>query len=153
MPDQVPGSNPETPKQEGQPKEPVRNPYIMNFLKLLIQKTGPVPPAEMLKKLLDDMYRLFENLLGQNMIKALPEDKQREYKAMSDDLYSLSYDKIGEIFDKHVPDYEGVMKRSMKEFAEIFSKNRSTNPEDYSIPVEPFEGYRGAGSALGESED
>lgn len=149
MPEQKPVSTPESTGQEAQPKsaEPVRNPYILNLMKLLVQKTGPVPPPELLKKLLDDMYRLFECMLGQNMIKALPEDKQREYKALSDDLYALTYEKIGDIFDKYVPNHEDVMKSTMKEFAEVFSKNRSTNPEDYCIPVEPLEGYQGVGSS------
>jgi hypothetical protein len=125
--------------QSPQPKkgsDPARNPYIMNFCKVLIEKKSAAPPPEELKKLLDDMYRLFECMLGQNMIKALPEPIRQEYLAMTEDLASLTYENIGAVFDKNVPDYELVMKDTMKEFAAIFLKNKTFSPEHYPVPVE-----------------
>lgn len=116
--------------------EPVRNPYIMNFCKVLVEKKGAAPPPEVLKKLLDDMYRLFECMLGQNMIKALPEEIRKQYVAMTEDLSALTYEKIGEVFEENVPDHEQVMKSTMKEFAEIFMKNKTFSPEHYPVPVE-----------------
>ena len=125
--------------QSPQPKagaEPARNPYIMNFCKVLVEKKGAALAPEALKKLLNDMYRLFECMLGQNMIKALPEPVRREYLAMADDLSSLTYEKIGVVFDKSVSDYELVMKDTMKEFGAIFLKNKTFSPEHYPVPAE-----------------
>ncbi len=113
-----------------------RNPYILNFCKVLVEKRGEEPEAEPLKKLLDDMYRLFECMLGQNMIAALPEEVRKEYLALSQDLSKLSYEKIAAVFDRNVPNYEVVMKDTMKQFAEIFLKNRTFRPEDYPVPAD-----------------
>ena len=122
----------------GQPRssDPVRNPYIVNFCKVLVEKKGEKPAPEALKKLLGDMYRLFECMLGQNMIQGLPEDVRQRYLDLASDLSKLDYDKIREIFDRNVPDYERIMKETMKQFADIFMKNRDFNPGDYPVPVE-----------------
>lgn len=109
----------------------VRNPYILNFCKILVEKKGETHEPEALKKLLDDMYRLYESLLGHNMVNSLPEDVRSEYLNLTEDLSKLNYDKIGEIFDKSIPNYEQIMKETMKQFAEIFMKNREFNPQDY----------------------
>jgi hypothetical protein len=110
--------------QKQAPSGPVRNPYIMNFLKLLVEKKGEQHEPDDLKKLLGDMYRLFESMLGQNMVNALPEDVKKQYLAMTEDLPNLSYEKIGAVFDTNVKNYEQVMKATMKEFAETYLKNR-----------------------------
>ncbi|MEN6483747.1 MAG: DUF5663 domain-containing protein [Syntrophobacteraceae bacterium] len=122
--------------RQPRPSEPVRNPYIVSFLKVLVEKKGENLGPEALKKLLGDMYRLFECMLGQNMIQALPEDLRQQYLNLASDLSKLDYDKIAGIFDKNVPDYERVMKETMKQFAEIFMKNRTFRPEDYPVPVD-----------------
>ena len=111
----------------------LRNPHILNFCRVLVANKGDRHGPESLKKLLHDMYRLFENMLGQNMVKALPEDVRARYLALTEDLSSLKYEQIGEIFDAHVPDHEAVMKRTMREFAEIFMRNRTFNPADYPV--------------------
>ncbi len=114
---------------------PIRNPYIMNFCKVLVEKKGEKHEPADLKKLLEQMYRLYENLLGQNMVKALPEDLRQEYLVLSKNLDELSYEKIAEIFDKNISNYEEIMKSTMKEFAELFMRNRKFDPKDY--PVSP----------------
>lgn len=116
---------------------PACNPYIMNFCKVLVERKGEKLAPEPLEKLLNDMYRLFESMLGRNMIDALPEDIRKEYLLMSEDLQSLSYEKIGSVFDANVPDYPQIMKNTMKEFADIFLKNREFNPEDYPVGSRP----------------
>jgi hypothetical protein len=115
---------------------PVRNPYIINFCKVLVEKKGENLEGDALKKLLNDMYRLFECMLGQNMIEALPPKAKEEYTKISEDLSKLSYEKIGEIFDKNIPNHEEVMKGTMKQFAEIFMKNREFDVKDYPVPLE-----------------
>ena len=121
--------------QKPAPAAPIRNPYIMNFLKVLVEKKGEQHQTEDLKKLLGDMYRLFEAMLGQNMVNALPEEVRKQYLAMAEDLPNLNYKKIGAVFDENVKHYERIMKDTMKQFAEIYLKNRQFSPEHY--PVEP----------------
>lgn len=121
---------------KAKPADPVRNPYIVNFCKVLIEKKGEKLEPEVQKKMLNDMYRLFENMLGQNMIKALPEDLRKQYLSMTEDLSSLNYDKIGEVFDESIPNYQEIMKDTMKQFAEIFMRNRQFDPLDYPVPIE-----------------
>jgi hypothetical protein len=116
--------------------EAARNPYIVNFCKVLVEKKGEELEAEVLKKLLDDMYKLFECMLGQNMVNSLPEDLRKHYLSLTEDLAKLDYEKIGEIFDKNVPDYERVMKETMKQFADIYMRNRVLDPRDYPVPVD-----------------
>ncbi len=127
----------ETPEKPA-PSEPARNPYIMNFCKVLVEKKGEGHTPEVLKKLLDDMYRLYEAMLGRNMVNALPEDVRKEYLAMAEDLAHLNYEKIGEVFDKNISNYQEIMKDTMKQFADIFMKNREFNPKDYPVEIEPI---------------
>jgi chromosomal replication initiation ATPase DnaA len=124
--------------QKDTPSGPLRNPYIMNFLKTLVEKKGEQLQPDDLKKLLGDMYRLFESMLGQNMVVALPEEVRKQYLAMTEDLSNLSYEKIGAVFDKNVKNYEQVMKETMKQFADIYFKNRQFSPDHYPVrlPVE-----------------
>ncbi len=125
----------ETPQNQ-RPSAPARNPYIMNFCKTLVEKKGEQHQPEDLKKLLVDMYRLFESLLGQNMVDALPDDVREKYLEMTEDLSSLNYEKIGAIFDKNVKNYQQVMKDTMKQFAEIYLKNRQFSPEHYPVKLQ-----------------
>jgi len=120
------------------PPKTMHNPYIMNFCKVLVEKKGEEHGPEVRKKLLNDMYRLFENMLGQNMIDNLPEDLRRQYLSLTEDLSSLTYEAIGEFFDKNVPNYQEIMKATMKEFSEIFMRNRKFDPMDYPVAIEPM---------------
>lgn len=126
----------------GRPSSPVRNPYIINFCKVLAEQKGERLEPEAMKRLLDDMYRLYEYMLGQNMIESLPESIKKEYLELTNDLSKITYDKIGEIFDKNIPEYERIMKTTMKQFAEIYLKNRQFSAKDYPVPE----------SLLGEEE-
>jgi len=122
--------------QKPAPSAPIRNPYIMNFLKALVEKKGEKHQTDDLKKLLGDMYRLFECMLGQNMVNALPEDVRKQYLAMADDLPNLSYKNIGAVFDTNIKNYEQIMKDTMKQFAEIYLKNRQFSPEHYPVKLQ-----------------
>ena len=127
-----------TSNREPAPATPLatKNPYIVNFCKVLVQQKGERHEPAALKKLVSDMYKLFENMLGQNMVRALPEDVRKEYLELTEDLTRLNYEKIGEIFDRHVPDYEGVMKQTMRQFTEIFMRNRRFDPKDYPVDAD-----------------
>jgi hypothetical protein len=113
-----------------------RNPYIMNFCKALVEKKGEEHEPEVLKKLIEDMYWVYENLLGQNMVKALPEDLRQEYLELSKNLDELSYDKIAEIFVKNISNQQEIMKETMKQFTELFMRNRKFDPKDYPISAD-----------------
>lgn len=127
-------SEQETEKYEKQtPSAPVRNPYIMNFCRALVEKKGEQHGPEDLKKLLGDMYQLFESMLGHNMVTALPDDVKTEYLGMAEDLSKLSYEKIGTIFDKNVENYRQIMKDTMKQFAEIYLSNREFSRDQYPV--------------------
>lgn len=117
----------------------MKNPYIMNFCRVLVEKKGEKHSPEALKKLLNDMYKLFENLLGQNMVKALPEDKRQEYLKLCEDLNQLSYEQIAEIFDRYVPNYREVMKETMKQFADLFMRNRNFDPKEFEQAIEEIQ--------------
>lgn len=119
---------------EQKPGKPVRNPFILNFCRVLVEKKGEDHGPETLEKLLNDMYCLYEYMLGQNMVKSLPETVRKQYLSLTEDLASLSYDKIGEVFEPNIPDYKQVMKETMKQFADIFMKNRQFNAKDYPVP-------------------
>jgi hypothetical protein len=120
--------------EAGQPRvgEPVRNPYILNFCRALVEKKGEQHEPDAMEKLLDDMYKLYESMLGRNMVNSLPEHVRKEYLAMAEDLNSLNYERIGAIFGANSSNYEQIMKDTMKQFAEIFIMNRTFNPKDYS---------------------
>jgi hypothetical protein len=105
----------------------------MNFCKVLVEKKGEDLAPEALKKLLSDMYSLFESMLGRNMVNALPENVKGEYLRMAEDLQNLDYEKIGAVFDAHIPDYQEIMKATMKQFAQIFLSNRQFRPGDYPV--------------------
>ena len=122
--------------EKGARSAPARNPYIMNFCKVLVEQKGEELEPETMKKLLGDMYRLFESMIGQNMVNSLPEDVRKKYLDMADDLANLDYQKIGDIFDANVPNYEAVMKDTMKQFAQIYLSNRQFSPEHYPVKLE-----------------
>ena len=115
---------------------PMRNPYIMNFCKALVEKKGEQHEPAVLNKLLEDLYELYENMLGHNMVKALPEDLRVEYLELSKNLDDLSYTKIQEIFAKNSSNSQEIMKQTMKQFAEIYMRNRKFDPKDFRASPE-----------------
>ena len=108
-----------------------RNPYILNFCRVLVEKRGEQHEPEALENVLDKMYTLYEYMLGYNVVNSLPEDVRSRYLALAEDLGSLSYEKISEACGAHVPDYGQIMKDTMKQFAELYMRNGSLDPKDY----------------------
>jgi hypothetical protein len=123
--------------EAGQPQagEPVRNPYILNLCRALVEKKGEPLDPDAMEELLDEMYSLYEGMLGRNMVNNLPEPARKEYLDMAEDPGILCYEKIGAVFGASISNREQIMKDTMKQFAEIFMKSRAFNPEDYSTPV------------------
>ncbi|MFH1625538.1 MAG: DUF5663 domain-containing protein [Pseudomonadota bacterium] len=103
--------------------EDERNPYVVDFCKVLIEKKGLELSGEALSKMIEDMYRLFENMLGKNMVAGLPSDKRSEY-LVQHEKEGVNFEKIGQMFEAHISRPDEIIKRTMKEFATVFMKNR-----------------------------
>ena len=112
-----------TTEREENTMENLRNPYIMNFCKSLIEKKNLQLSEEGLAKMLEDMYRLFENMLGKNMVAALSADVQSQYLAQHEGG-KIDFEKIGQIFGEHISAPDEILKDTMKQFTAIFLKNR-----------------------------
>jgi len=100
--------------------ENLRNPYIMNFCQMLLEKRGEELSGEEQERKINDMYCDFENMLGKNMVDALPADKQSEYIA-NQKKDEVDFEKIGRIFEEHISDPDKILKNTMQEFAKLFS--------------------------------
>lgn len=102
-----------------------RNPYIESFCRALIEKHEEKLPDEAKDKLAEDLYRLFENMLGRNMVNALPEEVKNEFVSKYDKgSRNIDFEHIREIFERFEIDQQEIMKKTMKEFAALYFKNR-----------------------------
>ena len=102
--------------------EDLRNPYIMNFCQELLKKKGLDLPLEDMAQKVDSMYCNFEKLLGKNMVEALPSDKRSEYLSQYKEN-EVDFEKIGRIFEENISNPDKILKKTMKEFAELFSNS------------------------------
>jgi hypothetical protein len=89
---------------------------------MLIREKGPELSTEELARKVDNMYCDFENMLGRNMIDALPVDKRSEYLAQRKDGV-VDFEKIGQIFGEHISNPDEILKKTMREFATLFSNS------------------------------
>jgi hypothetical protein len=102
-----------------------RNPHIETLCRALVAKQGERFEPDALERHIDSLYRLFENMLGRNMVAALPEELRKEFVARYDkggrdvDLWE-----VGRVFEANVSDYEGIMRKTAQEFAALYIKNR-----------------------------
>lgn len=102
-----------------------KNPYIENFCRALIAKKGEKLEEEALERLVDSLYRLFENMLGRNMVAALPEGLRSEFVSRYDKgSREPDYQEIARVFEAHVSDPQEIMKKTAREFAELYFRNR-----------------------------
>ena len=102
-----------------------KNPYIENFCRVMVEKKGEKLPPDAMERLIDKLYGLFENMLGRNMVAALPEKLKSEYVSQYErGRNHINYEQIAQIFGKHISNPEEIMKRTLKEFAEIYDRNR-----------------------------
>jgi hypothetical protein len=102
-----------------------KNPHIDNFCGALIEKKEPNLDSDAKDKLRDDLYRLFENMLGRNMVAALSEEKRSQFVSIYDKgNRQIDYDQIAEFFSDQGADSREVMKQTMNEFTAIYFKNR-----------------------------
>ena len=102
-----------------------KNPYIENFCRVMIAKKGEKLQPDAMDRLIDDLYDLFENMLGRNMVAALPEELQSQYISQYEKgRNSIDYEEIARLFVKHITSPEEIMRKTLKEFADLYSRNR-----------------------------
>ncbi len=101
------------------------NPFIENFVRKLVEQKGEKLEPDALERLVESLLRLFENMLGRNMLAALPEDVQAEFVAKYDKgSRDVDVEAISKIFESHEIDQAAVMKKTLKEFADLYFRNR-----------------------------
>ena len=89
---------------------------------MLLKKKDPdLSPDEQGKKV-DAMYIDFENLLGKNMVDALPDDMRSECLAQHK-ATEVDFEKIGKIFEENISNPDEILKKTKEEFATLFSGN------------------------------
>ena len=105
--------------------ECAKNPMIENFCRALVEKKGEELPEDAMERLIDDLYGLFQNMLGRNMVAALPETHRAQYLIQYEKGANfIDHEAISRIFGDQIPNPEEIMKKTLKEFAEIYFKNR-----------------------------
>ncbi|MFC2172082.1 DUF5663 domain-containing protein [Acidobacteriota bacterium] len=106
------------------------NPFIVNYFKALMKQSGEAIPEDPQDRRFEDLYRLFESMLGKSVLAALPTDKQSQYMAEFEKDPSLSFEMISEIFGDNVGNPDEILKKTMSDFSKIYFKNREKGEGD-----------------------
>jgi hypothetical protein len=102
-----------------------RNPYIEEFLRALIKRKGEKLEPDALERLVESLNRLLENMVGRNMIAALPEDVRRAFVSQYDKgSRDVDPAELSPVFDKYIDDPAKIMADTLREFAGLYCKNR-----------------------------
>ena len=102
-----------------------RNPYIEEFLRTLVKKKGEKLEPDALERLVESLNRLLENMVGRNMIAALPEDARCAFVSQYDKgSRDVDPAQLSDVFDKCIDDPAKIMRDTLKEFADLYFKNR-----------------------------
>jgi hypothetical protein len=102
-----------------------RNPYMEQFIRRLIEQKGERLEPDAHERLVEDLNHLLENMIGKNMIAALPEDVRArfvsQYEKGSRDVDAAT---LSSTFGRYLPDASLVMKETLREFAALYFRNR-----------------------------
>ena len=91
----------------------------------MVKRKGEKLPPDATERLIDDLYGLFENMLGRNMVAALPEELKLQHISQYErGRNHIDYEQIAQVFGKHISNPEEIMRKTLKEFAEIYDKHR-----------------------------
>jgi hypothetical protein len=102
-----------------------RNPYIEEFLRTLIKRKEEKLEPDALERLVESLNRLFENMVGRNMITALPEEIRRNFVSQYDKgCRDVDPAQLSHVFDKYIDDPAKIMKDTLREFADLYCQNR-----------------------------
>ncbi len=102
-----------------------KNPYIENLCRAMIERKGEKLTPDAMERLIDDLYGLFENMLGRNMVAALPEELQSHYVSQYEKGSAhIDHEEIAQIFGENISNPKEIMEKTLKEFTEIYFNNR-----------------------------
>ena len=102
-----------------------RNPYIEEFLRTLIKRKEKKLEPDELERLVESLNRLLENMVGRNMIAALPEDVRRDFVSQYDKgSRDVDPAQLSPVFDTYIDDPAKIMKDTLREFADLYFQNR-----------------------------
>ena len=105
-----------------------RNPYIEIFIRKLVEDKGEKLEPDALERLIESLNRLLENMLGRNMVAALPEEVRRQFVSQYDKgSRDVDVAQISQTFDRYITDpaeAAAIMKKTLKEFADLYFRNR-----------------------------
>jgi uncharacterized protein Yka (UPF0111/DUF47 family) len=91
----------------------------------MVARKGEKLQPDAMDRLVHDLYGLFENMLGKNMVATLPEEVQSQYISQYEKGGDhIDYEQIVQIFGKHISNPVEIMRKTLKEFAEMYDKNR-----------------------------
>jgi len=101
------------------------NPYIERFLrKLIAENEGELEP-DAVESLVEGLNRLLENMLGRNMIAALPEELRKDFVSQYDKgSREVDVNAMSRLFDGHIDDPTRIMKSTLREFTDLYFRNR-----------------------------
>jgi hypothetical protein len=101
------------------------NPHIENFIRKLIEQKGEKLEPDALERLVEDLHRLFENMVGRNMVAALPDEVRSRFIAVYDKgSRDVDIVQMSEVFDQYIADPAEIMKKTLKEFTDLYLRNR-----------------------------
>jgi hypothetical protein len=102
-----------------------RNPYIENFIRRLIEEKGEKLEPDALERLIESLNRLLENMLGRNMVAALPDEVRAQYISQYDrGCRDVDISQMSQVFDQYISNPSEIMKKTLKEFAALYFRNR-----------------------------
>lgn len=102
-----------------------RNPYIEDFIRKLIEKKGEKLEPDALERLIESLNRLLENMLGRNMVAALPEEVRSQYISQYDKgCRDVDIVQMSQVFDQYIANPAEIMKKTLKQFAALYFRNR-----------------------------
>ncbi len=101
------------------------NPHIENFIRKLIDQKGEKLEPDALERLVEDLHRLFENMVGRNMVAALPDEVRSQFITEHDrGCREVDVTKLSQVFDRYITDPAKIMKKTLKEFTDLYLRNR-----------------------------
>jgi hypothetical protein len=102
-----------------------KNPFVLDFIKKLMKESGEAIPDDPGHRRYEELYALFESLLGKNVLSAVPQNKQAEYMAFVKKNPSPSMESVGEILGGCIESPETILKKTMNDFKELYLRNRA----------------------------
>lgn len=102
-----------------------RNPFIENFIRKLIEKKGEKLEPDAQERLIESLNRLLENMLGRNMVAALPEEVRSQFISQYDKgCRDIDMSQMSQVFGPYINDPAEIMKKTLKQFAALYFRNR-----------------------------